>query len=275
MSRLLFIGCSHTMGYHDSFVKKVNNVWQSNNYAEIYANNNSKKSVIMASAGMGNREITNFLAHAFKTYNDISEVYVQSTYWGRFPIAINPSLNEKDIFPLDFFIQKEKSEELIERWTIAPCQPDVFNGKWLQDYFKPEAHDYDMMPYIRDTTPTLQPNLRTSSYMYVNMYHYLQTHLQQQDYMKDIAFCDMLCGANNACMYLWNINSRCFIPAEVKNFYAKLENTIIASIDAISFLKQYTSKDLETEKVDSEHYNDYVHELIAKYYIPFLKTQFS
>jgi len=273
MGRTLFIGCSHSIGYHELLINKGNNVWQKNNYAEIYAQKNNKKSIIMASAGMGNREIVNFLSHAFKTYSDIEEVYIQSTYWGRFPIAINPSLAETDIFPLDFFTEKAECDNLIDRWTIGQCQPDIYSGKWLQDYFKPEAYDYDNMPYIKNTTPTLQPNLRTSSYMYVKMYHYLQTHLEQQDYMKDIAFCDMLCNINNANMYLWNINSRCFIPKEVNNFYTKLKKTTIADVDALNFLKQFSSKDLEEEKVDDEHYNEYVHKLIADYYIPFLKEQ--
>lgn len=271
MSRALFIGCSHSMGYQDPLINKGNNIWQSNNYAEYYAEQHDKKIVIMASAGVGNREFPNFLAYAFKIYNDIDEVYIQSTYWGRFPIAINPSLDEKSIFPLDFFIQKEQSNDLIERWTIGQCRPDVYNGKWLQDYFKPEIKDYDNMPYLKDTTPTFQPNIRTVPYMYVMMYHYLQTHLEQQDYLKDIAFCDMLCGVNNAKMFVWNINSRCFIPQEVKNFYTYLKNTRVAKTDALTFLKKYSKKNLEKEKVDSEHYNDDVHKLIANYYIPNLK----
>lgn len=271
MSRILFIGCSHSIGYIDPLVAKENNVWQSNNYAEYYAKQHNNKTVIMASVGMANREVPNFLAHAFKTYNDIDEVYIQSTYWGRFPIAVNPDLNERSIFPLDFFIEKEQRNDLIDRWTIGQCQPDIYNGKWMQDYFKPEINDYDEMPYLKDTTPTYQPNLRTFPYMYVMMYHYLQTHLEQQDYLKDIAFCDMLCGLNNAKMFLWNINSRCFIPDEVKTFYTSLKNTYIAKTDALTFLKDYSEKNLEKEKVDSEHYNDYVHKLIADYYITNLK----
>lgn len=274
MSRTLFIGCSHSLGYQDPLINLGSNVWCTNNYAEYYSQKHNKKIIIMASAGMGNREIVNFLSHAFKIYSDIKEVYVQSTYWGRFPIAINPSLDEKDIFPLDFFIEKEHSEnELIEKWTIGQCQPDIYEGKWLQDYFKPEDKDYTYTPYLTDTTPTLQPNIRSSSYMYVQMYHYLQTHLEQQDYMKDIAFCDMLCSINNADMYLWNINSRCFIPQEVKNFYTQLRNTKVADVDAINFLEKLTSENLENQKVDDEHYNDYVHRLIAEYYIPHLKNR--
>jgi hypothetical protein len=74
-------------------------------------------------------------------------------------------------------------------------------------------------------------------------------------------------------MHLWNINDRCFIPKETTNFYTPLENTSVTDIDALSFIKQFSKKDLETEKVDSEHYNEHVHQLIAEHYIPYLQNR--
>jgi hypothetical protein len=60
MSRTLFIGCSHSMGYQ-GFLKGNNkeessqpNTWGSNNYAEFYSKIHNKKCVVMASAGTGN-----------------------------------------------------------------------------------------------------------------------------------------------------------------------------------------------------------------------------
>jgi hypothetical protein len=108
MSRTLFIGDSHTMGYIGHEQLPSFEVWQNNNYAELYAELTGKPVVIMASAGCDNAEYTNFLAYAFKKYNDIDEVFIQSTYWGRFALAINPDLDEKAIFPLDFFIEQNK-----------------------------------------------------------------------------------------------------------------------------------------------------------------------
>ena len=268
MSKILFIGDSHSMGYIDQNLNTSFNIWQDNNYAEIYANNNNKEVIIMASGGVGNREYPNFLAHALNTHDDISEVFIQSTYWGRFSLAINPDLNEKEIFPLDFFIDQHDSTELVTRYALGFVQKD----RYLQAYAKPFAEDYDNNPYNKKTSHIVQPSIRQLPYLYVQMYHYLQTHLEQQDYFKDIFLCDSLCQRKNIKMHLWNINDRCFIPKETINFYSPLTNTTIADIDALSFIQKFSKKNLEDEKADSEHYNTYVHQLIAEHYISYLRS---
>lgn len=267
MSRTLFIGCSHTMGYADPNPERDFLVWQSNNYAEIYAKKMGKPAVIMASSGCGNREYPLFLAHAFKTYDDIDEVYIQSTYWGRFPLAMNPTLDEKDILPLDFFLEKDDSDDLIDRWSLGLVQED----RYLHAYTKPTVQDYENFAYNQSTSPMNQPSIRHAPYIYIKMYHYLQTHLEQQDYFRDVFVCDSLCRRNNARMFLWNINDRCFIPKETSDFYGSLTNTCIADQDAGTYLKKHFKFDIEKAKVDSEHYNYSVHELIADHYIPKLK----
>ena len=264
MAKTLFIGCSHSMGFA-SELGQPSQVWQKNNYAEIYSKLNNKEVIVMASAGCSNRLYPTFLAHALKEHNDIDEVFVQSTYWGRFPIAINPDLNEKAIFPLDFFIEKEpKLDDKIQRYSLGLCQ----QGKYLETYLKPESFDYEAFQYLKDTVPFVsEPDVRRTAQMYIQMWHYNQTHLEQQDYFKDITFIDMLCRERNLPVYLWNINNRCFIPKEVNGFYTDLKQISIANIDAISFL----GSQLEDQKVDAEHYNYQVHELIAKEYIPYIR----
>tara|TARA_B110000977_G_C11090784_1_gene496783 strand:- start:3682 stop:4521 length:840 start_codon:yes stop_codon:yes gene_type:complete len=270
MGRTLFVGDSHSMGYIDPHADDESSpfyIWQSNSYAESYSKCNNKKATIMASSGCGNREYVNFIANAFKIYDDIDEVFVQSTYWGRFPLAMNPSLDETDIFPLDFFLEKNKSNELIDRYSVGLVQ----QNKFLQNYTKPSASDFEA-PYIKETSPTMLPSLTRSGYMYIQTYHYLQTHLAQQDYFRDILLCDTLCTHNNVKMYLWNINDRCFIPKETASFYSQLQSTTIADIDAASYIQQNLKINIENEKADSEHYNEYAHSLIASEYITYLKT---
>ena len=264
MSRTLFIGDSHSMGYvgHNSDAGGFD-VWKENNYAEIYSGIHNKSVVIMASSGCGNREYVNFLAYALKTYNDIDEVFIQSTYWGRFPLAINPDLDEKSTFSLDFFVEKNKCDSLIDRFSIGLVQKE----KYLQAYAKPDFK----IPYDISTSPHKQPIITRSSYMYVHSYHYLQTHLEQQDYFKDILLCDTLCHRNGLKLTLWNINDRCYIPKETANFYSELLATTITNIDAVSYIKDTLKIDLETEKVDIEHYNKTAHEYIAKHYMPHLR----
>jgi hypothetical protein len=243
-------------------------IWQENNYAEIYADSNKHQTVIMASAGCGVREYVNFLAQAFKMYDDIDEVFIQSTYWGRFALAINPDLNEKATFPLDFFLSTDPKTEFVDRYSLGMVQKD----KYMMAYTSPKFADYARNKYIMDTSPNKQPSISQSSYMYIKMWHYLQTHLEQQDYFKDIFMCDALCTTNKAKMYLWNFNNRQYIPKETNSFYSKLQSTTIADIDAISYVSKFTKQDLEAEKADSEHYSVYVHNLVATHYIPYLRS---
>lgn len=271
MGRKLFVGCSHTMGYADPVENNhlgMFHIWCEHNYAEIYAKSTNQKTAIYASSGCGNREYVNFVADAFKRYDDIDEVFVQSTYWGRFPLAINPNLNERQIFPLSFFLSEDNKDELIERYSIGMVQP----GGHMLAYSKARPDDYIRNQYILSTSPNNQPSLNQSSYMYIQVWHYCQTLLAQQDYFKDILLLDTLCSRNNAKMYLWNINDRCFIPPQVKEFYTDLQSTVVADIDALTYLKQFSDRNLEMEKVDSEHYNTHVHGLISEHYIPYLRN---
>ena len=269
MSKTLFIGCSHSMGYKHYSLDTPAQVWQENNYAEIYSQINDKETIVMASAGCGNRAYPNFLAHALRHYDDIDEVFVQSTYWGRFPIAINPDLDEQEIFPLDFFIEKDFSSDLVKRYQLGLVQKE----KYLEQYLKVEQSDWDDFKYMQDTTITRQPDIRRSAYLYVKMWHYNQTHLEQQDYMKDITFMDMLCRERNIPLHVWNINDRCFIPNNVDGYYMDLTQTTFAKQDALTYLQMFSDKILDQEKIDPEHYNYYIHDLIAKDYIPYLKEQ--
>lgn len=271
MGRKLFVGCSHSMGYVDPaehWELGVHHIWQDNNYAQEYAKQNNQQTVIYASSGAGNREYVNFVADAFQKYDDIDEVFVQSTYWGRFPLVINPDLDEQAIFPLDFFYTCDSSGGLVDKYSIGMVQQD----KYLLAYAKPKDIDYQRNRYIPTTSPENQPSLNQSSYMYIQMWHYCQTPLAQQDYFKDVFMLDALCTRNNAKMYLWNINERCFIPKQVKTFYSQLQSTTVADQDAINYLQKFSETNLEQEKVDSEHYNKYVHELIAKHYISHLRS---
>jgi hypothetical protein len=242
-------------------------VWGENNYAEITARSRKEKTVIMASSGCGNRELTNFVAAAFQKHRDIKKVFFQSTYWGRFPFAMNPDLDEKSIFPLDFFMKCDEQDDLVEKWSIGLQTKE----KYVQLYLKPETFDYETLQYNPNTSPENQPPLRQVNFMYVKMWHYLQTHLEQQDYFRDIALADAICNYNDAKMYLWNINPRCFIPKETNSFYMNLKNTVVAEVDATTFLLETQGYDLSKNVVDGEHYSVEAHEMISKYYIPYLE----
>ena len=155
----------------------------------------------------------------------------------------------------------------LTRYSLGLCQ----NKTYLEQYLKPEPFDYKAFPYINAIPFEAEPDVRRLSYMYLRMYHYSQTHLEQQDYIKDITFMDMLCRDKDIPLYVWNINDRCFIPNSVDGFYTNLTQTTFSKVDAINFLQHKTDKSLDCETLDGEHYNYYIHGLIAKDYIPFLK----
>jgi len=265
MGRTLFVGCSHSMGYWVKGEHTPPHKWQDNNYAEIYASKNNKPVVIMASAGSGNRSYPRFVANAFKIYDDIDEVFLQTTYWGRFPIAINPDLDEKKIFPIDFFLQKEKSSDLIDRYSWNLYQDDA---RYVEYYVKPETYDYEETPYNIYTQPLVsEPDVRRSGAMYMRMWHHSNTHLEQEDFFTYIAMCDMICKNNSVPLHVWNINDRCYLPKETKNYYTDLTSTNIAQVSAEEYLKKY----MEIDTIDGEHYSLNVHDAIADRYIPYVK----
>ena len=100
----------------------------------------------------------------------------------------------------------------------------------------------------------------------MQMWHNSNTHLVQEDYFTYMTMCDMLCEKNNASMYIWNINDRCYIPKETKDYYTKLAIQI-ASVDAENYPKKY----IKIDTVDGEHYPNKCASGYCQRYIPIHK----
>lgn len=284
MGRILFVGDSHSMGFvetdslrKDTFFGKEKDhidimsnfeVWQENNYAEIYAKKHNQPIIVSAFAGCGNHEYLNLIAHFLKQYDDIERVVIQSTYWGRFPIAINPMLDE-EILPLDFFLDDKDEhtvEDLIHRYGVKQFQEGP--GGWrLSTYAKLMPEHFHMSP-LTPIHANNRPDLNNYSYMYIKMYYDLLTHLQSKEYFKTIEMCGLLCERQNIPLSIWRINDRVTLPAETGNYYAKLDNLKVFDMPAIDFIKPYLDDKIENYMVDQEHYNKEIHSLIAEYFIP-------
>ena len=77
MSKTLFIGDSHTVGYQ-TIEGKVGpgsySFWNDNNYCEQYSNLHKKPVVIYAQPGAVNSLYTNSLKTSFEIHPDIDEV---------------------------------------------------------------------------------------------------------------------------------------------------------------------------------------------------------
>ena len=79
MSKTLFIGDSHTVGYQ-TIEGKVGpgsySFWNDNNYCEQYSNLHNKPVIIYAQPGAVNSLYTNWLKTSFEKHPDIDEVYI-------------------------------------------------------------------------------------------------------------------------------------------------------------------------------------------------------
>ena len=105
MSRTLFIGDSHAHGYYE--VGNTISAWQDNNYAEIYADENNKQVVIYSQPGGCNRKYPAWLKSMLDRYDDIDEVFIQSTYWNRFLLSCSRNLDVGETTDVDLYLYND------------------------------------------------------------------------------------------------------------------------------------------------------------------------
>lgn len=267
MSRTLFIGDSHTTGYVDDPVKGTL-FWQENNYAEIYSKLHNKPVVIYAMPGGCNKKYPIWLRAMFERYNDIDEVFVQSTYWNRYLMACSRMLDVGDGIKANHFSDGPIVEGQIERWTdhrvsedymelVEQCRPELF------EEFK--GFNYDE----RNTTADWGPF--NEKYAYTKLWHESVTHLQYREYCTDLYVLDNLCHDYGVKWHLWSINNRVFMP-EHYEFFGPLKRCIRSDMSVEGYVRDKYGYNIEDKTSDGEHYLYDTHEIIAKEYIPYLKT---
>ena len=105
MSRTLFIGDSHTVGYQ-TIEGKVGpgsySFWNDNNYCETYSKIHNKPIVIYAQPGAVNSLYTNWLKTSFEKYNDIDEVFLCLAPLNRMVLSFDGKLKQ-EAEPVDHF----------------------------------------------------------------------------------------------------------------------------------------------------------------------------
>ena len=104
MAKTLFFGDSHAHGYWDD--NGVIRAWQDNNYAEIYAKHFKKETIIYSLPGGSNKKYPVWLKSMLNRYQDIDELFVQSTYWNRYLIGASRMLNIGDDIKIDHFLDE-------------------------------------------------------------------------------------------------------------------------------------------------------------------------
>lgn len=274
MSRTLFIGDSHTCGYKvDS--QRIPTYWSENNYAEIYSQVTNKKVAIYGFPGGCNRKYPTWVKSMLDYYNDIDEIFIQSTYWGRYLLGFK--LDKKDWFidsinPDHFLFgpnggaaAERGIDPLIDKWT------DIKN---TDEYIELVEQNRDMEPLKPFKWDPYSPQHAFSptkeSYSYTKLWFENLTHLQYKEFCGDLMLIDTMCRDRNITWHLWNINDRVFIP-ENYQFYGTLKNCKRSPKSAQQFIQETHKINIEEHTTDNEHYTYDVHKTIATEYIPYLQ----
>lgn len=262
---LLFIGDSHSHGYwYNKETDKVE-CWDQNNYAQIYAKNIAhQKSYIYSYPGAPNSKYPRWIKNMLNTHKDISTVLIQSTYWDRWLMAVNTDISEFPELPLNYLTREYYKEELFTLYDDYHTI-DFNKVEWVE---KPKWGN--IKPY-KEQFPDVNGGLEWpgywESYMHIKFYDEVMTHLTYENYSKDIALIDAICSEHNTLALLWRINDRVEFPKKI-NTFKTLSNIKVFETPANVWLLNNLNIDIETMKVDNEHYNYNAHYLIAKHFIP-------
>jgi hypothetical protein len=259
--KVLFVGCSHTNGFSWNEETGDKWIWQDNNYAKIYAEELAdKQCYIYSSSGAPNNKFPRYIRHMLNEHPDIELISIQSTYWDRWLMGNNIDLQFRQIDPGYFTRKYIETDRLI-------CYDD-FNTIDYNIIEWNEKVKWDSVGMYEEGCPELNggyewPGFETS-YTHMKFHTEIVTHLKHEEYCKDIALIDSISAVP---VYVWRINDRVQFPDNF-NLYKKLENIKVIQTPANVWIKNTLNIDIETMKVDEEHYNKEAHDIIAKNFIP-------
>lgn len=262
---LLFVGDSHSHGYWYNKNKDKVECWDKNNYAEIYARDVAKiKSYVYSYPGAPNSKYPRWIKNMLNKHSDISTVLVQSTYWDRWLMAVNTDIAEFPEPTLDFLTREYHKEDYITLYDDYHTI-DFRKVEWVE---KPKWGD---IKFYKEQFPDINGGLEwpgyRSEYMHIKFHDEIMTHLTYENYSKDIALIDSICHEHTVPAVLWKINDRVEFPKKFDTF-RKLTNVKVFEKPASTWLLENLNINIDTMKVDEEHYNYEAHHLIAKHFIP-------
>lgn len=270
MSRTLFIGDSHAHGYYE--IDKTISAWQDNNYAEIYAKAHNKQVVIYSQPGGCNRKYPAWIKSMFDRYDDIDEVFVQSTYWNRFLLSCSRNLDVGETTNVDLYLDNDQPKDnLIDRYTdhrVTENYIEMIDQVRQDNYEDFKGFAFNDMEVTPDWAPFHE------KYIYTKLWHELVTPLQYKDYCLDLLAIDTMCARRNIKWYQWSINNRVFVPENIE-LYGNFAAGTKAKTSAEGFLQLVKGINIETDehRLDGEHYTTEIHKLIATEYLTYLKEK--
>lgn len=271
MSRVLFIGDSHTCGYV-SEPGKVGvgsySFWNDNNYAELYGIEHKKATAIYSMAGVSNRMYTDWMTSMFQKYQDIDEVFLCLAPLNRFTLGFETDPND-DVIPLDHFTRiTEGNTDMLSRYS------DLMENKgYVQLLQKPVYDDYSKFPGfdLSSELGLVKPNLRKDTYAQIKLFFELNTFIEKRDFLLNMYVWDRLCAEHGAKLYIFQMTERLKYPEDYE-YYGKLKATTVSTKTVEGFFK---SRMLDHKKYfieDKEHYNKEYHHMIATQFLSWLKS---
>jgi hypothetical protein len=262
---LLFVGCSHTNGFwggrnKEGTLDKV--TWDTNNYAEIYAEELAdSQCYIYSSAGACNSKYPRWIRHMLNTHKDVSGVVMQSTYWDRWVMSADMKQHHRELDP-GFFTKIEKTNDKVICYDDYNVDKDWHLVEWF------EKIKWESIGNYTEGCPEFNGGYEwigfDTNYMHMKFHTEVATHLKTEEYQKDIALIDAI---TNVPVYVWRINDKVQYP-EKFDTYKNLDNVRVFDEPADSGLLKNLNIDIKDMMLDEEHYNEEAHRLIAQHFIP-------
>jgi len=262
---LLFVGCSHTNGFWGGRNKEGTLdkfCWDTNNYAEIYAEELAdSQCYIYSSAGACNSKYPRWIRHMLNTHEDVSGVVMQSTYWDRWVMSADMEQHHREV-DLGFFTKVEKTSDKV----ICYDDYNVDKNWKLVEWF--EKIKWESIGNYTEGCPEFNGGYDwigfDTNYMHMKFHTEIATHLKTEEYLKDIALIDAM---SNVPVYVWRINDKVQYPTRF-DVYKKLDNIRVFDTPANVWLLENLNIDINTMMLDEEHYNEDAHRIIAQHFIP-------
>jgi hypothetical protein len=268
MSKVLFLGDSHSTGYIylDGNVQQ----WSENNYADVYSIHFDKSVVVYAMPGASNQKYPIWLKSILDKHNDITEVFIQSTYWNRWLMGASRKLEYGDGTKSDLFLDDRyvcprnnrikyytdwrQTDDFIE--IVEQCRPELFE-EYKGISYNPESLSSDWGPFHE-------------KYSYTKLYHESITHLQYREYLSNLYIINSLCKEHKIKCHLWRINDRVYMPDDFYLF-GNLDFINIVKQSAGEWILKHKNLYIDESTIDGEHYPYSIHKIIGEEYIPYIK----
>lgn len=271
MSRTLFIGDSHSVGYQ-TVEGKIGpgsySYWNSNNYCEIYQSLSNKPVVIYAQPGATNVLYTTWLKAMFEKFDDINEVFLCLAPLNRMMISFDPKL-ENECVPVNHFtIEHQESTQQVRKFS-----DQAVAGETVQILTKPINEDYQKSLGLEfnHEKGLIKPDLRKDPWMSIKLYNECNTMLEKKEFLLNLYAWDNICAEHGAKLYVFNFRSRGVWPTNLE-YFGKLKVLKRAEKSVEDYLQSLNMKAEDYFLEDNEHFNLEYHTQVAEKYLSWIKN---